>query len=214
MKITVHKHDFILTPEKVLIWPSKSLLAVADLHLGREATFQKRGLWLPSGSEKSDIEKLLQSVERHKIQKIVLLGDILHSKAGAMPEVFEQLAWLKGSSDVELFPVGGNHDRRLAQNWDLYFPESPMKDEFEFDNFIFAHEPPLKTRSNFFYWCGHLHPRIDLRRGSEKIRLPAYIIEKKLGVLPAFSSLAAGYSIESKPGRARYACLDDKVILV
>ncbi len=214
MKITIHNHDFVLTPEKALVWPARSILAVADLHLGREATFQKRGLWLPSGSEKSDLEKLHRLVEMHAIRHIVFLGDLIHSKKGAVPEVFEQLLHLQKSSGAELYAVGGNHDRHLSEVWNSYFSKNQMQDEFVFDNFIFAHEPPSKKIKGAFHWCGHLHPRVVLGRGGESIKLPAYIVEKTIGVLPAFSSLAAGQTCERKPGRTRYACLTDRVIPV
>ncbi len=212
MNITILNENFILTPEKALFWPAQSLIAVADLHLGREATFQKRGLWLPSGTEQTDMATLELLVQKYSAKHIVFLGDLIHSKTGAVQDVFARIIQLQENSGARLYPVGGNHDRHLAKIWNSYFTDNSMQDDFRFDQFIFTHEPPSKKLKDVFYWCGHLHPRVVLDGGGESIRLPTFIVESRIGILPAFSSLAAGHTFVRKVGRRRYACLPDKVI--
>lgn len=68
-----------LLPEGALWWPAGAALFVADLHLGKAATFRARGLPVPGGTTQHNLARLSQLVQQHRAGQLVLLGDFLHA---------------------------------------------------------------------------------------------------------------------------------------
>lgn len=196
MRITIRDESFELLPERCLFWPSQRMLAVADCHFGKAETFQQHGLWLPAASVRQDLAVLSTLTKRLSIQRILFLGDLVHSTSGVTRNIVEEFAaWLTGfSGHVEV--IVGNHDECLAKRWPIDWKVVKLSRHVRIGEFLFQHQPPTKPRSgSTFYWSGHVHPVMPLTRGPDRIRLPAFFISPFHGLLPAFSRLAGGFEL-------------------
>jgi metallophosphoesterase superfamily enzyme len=60
--------------------------------------------------------------------------------------------------------------------------------------------------------AGHLHPRIDLRRGPDRLRLPCFWLRGEQLTLPAFAWFASHSAITREPGDRVFAIADDEVL--
>src|SRR4029450_11523383 len=71
-----------LHPERALHWPGGDALFVADVHLGKAASFRAGGVPLPRGSTQADLARLSSLLERTGARRLVVLGDFLRARAG------------------------------------------------------------------------------------------------------------------------------------
>ncbi|MFQ3671413.1 MAG: metallophosphoesterase, partial [Verrucomicrobiia bacterium] len=93
-------------------------LVVADLHFGYEVSQRAAGWLLPVWGREVAVERLEGLLEDWSPDRLVLLGDLVHGRAGWLSLV----GWLRGVR-VEVVLVRGNHDRgapkevRLVEEW-------------------------------------------------------------------------------------------------
>src|SRR3989344_5383415 len=69
--------------DKALFFPEQGILAVGDLHVGYEHALRESGFLVPESQIKdiiSDLEKIILKIKekKHKLRKVVFLGDIKH----------------------------------------------------------------------------------------------------------------------------------------
>jgi len=90
-------------------------LIIADLHLGWEISLAKKGIHIPSQTQKI-LQKLLQLINQTKPNTLTILGDVKHTIAKAeapewqdIPEFFERVK--THIADVQI--TRGNHDGNL-----------------------------------------------------------------------------------------------------
>src|SRR5512140_1063418 len=74
-----------LLADRALFWPRERTLFVADVHLGKTATFRANGVPLPRGTTAGDLARLTRLIERMQAARVVVLGDFLHARAGRVP---------------------------------------------------------------------------------------------------------------------------------
>lgn len=212
MRIRIRNECVALLPERAMFWPTHSLLVVADCHLGKAETFQQQGLWLPSQSGQQDLTRLSALVLSVDAQHVLFLGDLVHSLSGVTDAVVAEFArWLhefSGSVRVVL----GNHDGGLARRWPKEWVKAERCDQVTIAPFRFKHQPIEGTvEADTFYWVGHVHPMIQLAQGPDRVRLPAFVINDRQGVLPAFSSVSGGYDMPLRPDERRFAIGGDRI---
>jgi len=99
-----------LLPERALWWPEGAMLCLADLHLGKAATFRARGLPVPAGTTQGNLDRLAQLLARHPgVQRLVVLGDFLHAAEANAPALLRALAaWREDHAALELVLGRGN----------------------------------------------------------------------------------------------------------
>ena len=51
--VDVAGEQFVLLPQKAVFWPRERLLAIADIHFGKAATFRSFGIPVPRGTTRS-----------------------------------------------------------------------------------------------------------------------------------------------------------------
>ena len=207
MKVDVRGESFVLSPRRALVWPARRLLAVADLHLGKAETFQKSGLWLPSAAQANDLDQLRELVRLHDVESVVFLGDLVHSALGLTPDVIDLFATWLGEFPGQVTVTLGNHDQAIARRWPTAWSKANITDKLDVGDFKFQHIPPPDVPSppGKFTWAGHVHPMVVLRSHNERLRLPGFAIKKESGILPAFSSLAGGFTLRPMPAQRLYA---------
>jgi DNA ligase-associated metallophosphoesterase len=198
-----------LLPERALFWPEGSLLAVADLHWGKPESFQQHGIPLPLGVLEDDLERLSRALRDTGARRLLLVGDLVHSRRGVTAAVRERIATWRAGHDVEMVLVRGNHDRHLKTlptEWRMDVHEEHVDE----GPFRFAHHPePANGR---YSWAGHLHPVLRLSSGADRLRLPCFHLGQSVGILPAFSAFTGGAEMKRRPGERIFVIADQSVV--
>lgn len=112
-----------LTPEGALWWPGAQTLVVADVHLGKSASFRALGLPVPGGELEEDLGRLAALVARHEARRLLVLGDLVHAAAGLDRAVVGEVAAWREGLGAELWLVPGNHDAHveaLPRSWGVF----------------------------------------------------------------------------------------------
>ena len=80
--------DIVLVPGRAAYLPATATLLVADLHLGKEATFRHRGIPVPDGAATKDLARLAMLVAQTRARRLLILGDLFHARSGCTDRVF------------------------------------------------------------------------------------------------------------------------------
>src|SRR3954462_2682161 len=101
-----------LLPDRAVYWPARSTLLVADVHFGKCATFRSLGVPVPAGGTQKDLLRLTRLLEQTNARRLVILGDLVHARAGRSPEITDAIAAWRGTHlQLRIMLVRGNHDR-------------------------------------------------------------------------------------------------------
>lgn len=203
-----------LLPGRAVWWPAEQTVFAADLHWGKEATFRQRaGLPIPDIT-RHELDRLDRLLLETGCRRLVLLGDLVHSAAGRSSTVSPQVEqWrhdiARKQPGLELLLIEGNHDQRsgaLPESWGLTRLAAPVA----IGPLTCAHYPEEARPGPGL--AGHLHPRIDLRRGPDRLRLPCFWLRGQQLTLPAFAWFAGHSAITREPGDRVFAIADDEVL--
>ncbi len=200
-----------LRPERALYWPGGGVLAVADLHWGKPESFHQHGIPLPPEVLEDDLARLSAALHATGARRLLLVGDLVHSRRGLTPEVVQRVAAWRTGHDVEMVLVRGNHDRHLdalPAAWRMELLEPHL----DAGPFRFAHHP--EPARGHYVWAGHLHPTVRLSTGADRLRLPCFHLGTDVGVLPAFSAFTGGMDIRPAAGERLFAIAGDSVVEV
>ena len=190
-----HRLDAVLGGERVelfaeraLFWPRERTLFVADVHLGKGATFRAGGVPIPRGTTANDLARLARLVSASDALRLVVLGDFLHAAAGrvdALDQAFRR--WRTQHAALSVILVRGNHDARAGDpppSWGVDVVAEPHA----MPPFLACHAP--SEPSTGYALCGHLHPGVWISgRGRESVRLPCFVLGRRRLLMPAFGRL-------------------------
>lgn len=203
LKIEFNGEEIWLNSDRTVFIPAPKTLLMADLHLGKSTTFQSAGIPTPTLTDQETLNRMSLSVMKWNPDRLVILGDFLHSCHGATETLKKDLQqWRKSMPELEWVIIRGNHDRRVGDEYFQNFANWIVK-EMEDAPWRFVHSPEnVKKRSaadrdaqdgsaiETFTFCGHLHPGLKLRDSGNAaggtIRLPAFAMNEHTLVLPAF----------------------------
>lgn len=194
-----------LFPERAAFWSETRTALVADVHLGKDATFRAEGVSIPLGSTTSDLERLSALIERTGAERLIVLGDLYHAAAGMTEQTERALrAWRSRHRTLEVVLVRGNHDRsagRSPQGSDIAEHEDVIVD----GPFAFRHVP--KAVEGQYVIAGHVHPGVRVYGDAgQRERLPCFHATPSCLVLPAWSEFTGTHSVRPGP--------DDEVAVV
>ncbi len=193
--------------DRTLFWPAESTLFVADLHLGKGAAFRAGGVPLPSGTTAATLDALAISVQATMAQRVVVLGDLWHARAGRTEDNRAALAAWREEREVEMVLVLGNHDRHAGWELDAVAPGLLL------GPFALHHFPDPDPKG--YVLCGHLHPGLRLEgKGGDSMRLPCFWFGESVGVLPAFGDLTGTAEVRPATGDRAVVVAEGKVAIV
>lgn len=177
-----------LFAERALLWTRARTLFVADVHLGKAAAFRSGGVPVPRGSTAADLSRLGALVDASGAQRLVVLGDFLHAKAGVVPALDVAFrAWRAMRASLEITLVRGNHDANAGDpphDWGVDVVGEPHA----LAPFLACHAPA--TPRTGYALCGHVHPGVRLSgRADESVRLPCFLLGRRRAILPAFGRM-------------------------
>jgi len=199
-----------LLPERAIAWAAGGVLFVADLHLGKAATFRALGQPVPGGTTAQNLARLDALLARHAVRHLVLLGDFLHAAQARTPSLLAALqAWRERHAGLACTLVRGNHDSRAGDpppDLGIEIVDEPRL----IGPFACCHHP--QTHASHFVLAGHVHPVCSLHGGGrDSVRLPCFVQEGDQAILPAFGEFTGGWHVQRAPGRRFYAVGGDAV---
>jgi len=207
--------DILLLAGRAAFLPSTATLLVADLHLGKAATFRNAGIPVPEGSAQADLARLERLVRDTAARRLIVLGDLFHARSGCTQAVFDEFAASRARMpDTGVLLIPGNHDRAIGKIPASLGIDSCLRTHDE-PPFHFVHEPatdlPEPGRTCFTI-AGHLHPTVVLRSPSgDRITERCFVAEEATLVLPAFGSFTGGHRMRHADGLRLWIARDDGV---
>jgi len=191
----------VLSQQKVVFDPVHNALFVADIHLGKAATFRSLGVPVPAGTTLENLDRLSAAIARHQPTSLYFLGDLLHAKAAHNAELLEKLQqWRQQHSNIQMTLIRGNHDSKAGDppaSLNIAVVEEP----FMLGGFALCHHP--QTVPNALVLAGHEHPVVVLNgKGRSRARLPCFHLKTGQLILPSFGAFTGGYSVNPQAGEA------------
>jgi DNA ligase-associated metallophosphoesterase len=211
-----HAADILLLPGRAAFLAATATLLVADVHLGKAATFRNAGIPVPEGSAQADLARLERLVRDTAARRLIVLGDLFHARSGCTQAVFDEFAAARaGMPDTEVLLIAGNHDRAIGKIPPSLGIDSCLRTHDE-PPFHFVHEPatdlPEPGRTCFTI-AGHLHPTVMLRSPSgDRITERCFVAEEATLILPAFGSFTGGHRMQHAEGLRLWIARDDGVV--
>lgn len=153
-------------PDEPAILVDRSILVVADLHIGIEAELNLAGIFLPSQTDKI-AQRIVRIADEVDAEKLILLGDVKHYIPATaalerrdLPRFFEAVS----DSFEEVHVAVGNHDAMLRP----YVPKAVKFHRSGGFNigqagFVHGHEWPYPSVVGCeTLFMGHNHPAMAL----------------------------------------------------
>jgi len=193
-----------LLPDKALWWPAGATLFVADVHLGKGATYRALGQPVPTGTTHDNLQRLSQALDGWGARRLVVLGDFLHAAQARTPPVLAALdAWRQRHRHTEMCVVRGNHDSH-AGDPPAHLGMQVVEEPWLLGPFACCHHPQLHP--THFVLAGHVHPVCRLwGPGRDRLRLPCFVHTPSGATLPAFGAFTGGHLHDPTHDTTAYA---------
>ncbi|MBC7843736.1 MAG: ligase-associated DNA damage response endonuclease PdeM [Gemmatimonadaceae bacterium] len=210
-RISLAGIDVDLLPDKALFLPDSGTLIVADVHWGKAATYRSLGVPVPHGTTRTGLDRLDALLTETRAEKLLVLGDLIHARAGMQPRTIETLErWRDTRRTLSITLVRGNHDYRAGDppaSLGIECVNAPL----HVGPFALCHHPC--ERDSGYVLAGHIHPVVQLRgRGRQKLTLPCFAFGARSGLLPAFGEFTGGGVIDQREYARTFVIADDHVI--
>jgi len=199
-----------LLAERAAFMADAGTLLVADVHVGKDASFRGLGVPVPTGATESTLDRLSRAVRATQARRLIVLGDFWHSPRSRSPEVLAALAsWRERHAALEITLLRGNHDTRAGDppaGLDIHACDGPLA----LGTYRLVHEP--EPHDEGYVLAGHVHPFVVVgARGFDRLRLPCFHFGARVGVLPAFGDFTGGHVLPREAGDRIFAVADGSV---
>jgi DNA ligase-associated metallophosphoesterase len=200
-------------PQRAALWLDRRWLVVADLHLGKAATFRARGVPVPEGTTQAGLQRLTALIESTRPQRLVFLGDLLHAPEAHRTETMRRFAgWRARHARLPMTLVEGNHDRQAGA------PPPAVRidvvgEPWTEQGIALCHHPQAVAGAAVV--AGHLHPCVRLHgAANDSVRLPCFWQRAGVLTLPAFGEFTGGATVVREAGDRVIAVADERLIEV
>lgn len=203
-----------LLPSGAVYSPAHSALWVADVHLGKAASYRRLGQPVPQGTTTATLAQLSSDIKTHQVDRLIVLGDFLHGplvhRSASTQAAIEQ--WRMRHRDCEITLIRGNHDDRAgdpANNLDIAVVDEP----FEYASIACCHDDHgAPVPKNMCAMSGHVHPVVVVRgKARDRMRLPCFVVSSQRMLLPAYGQFTGGHVYEPKTGESVFVIADQSV---
>ncbi|MCS6812472.1 MAG: ligase-associated DNA damage response endonuclease PdeM [Cyanobacteria bacterium] len=212
MTIITHKGTSLhLLPEKAIYLEQFRTLLVADVHLGKSEAFQARGIPIPSDVNDQTLDRLRALCMTHPVEQLIILGDLFHSRAALNTGVMAAWSAFLQAIAIDVILIVGNHDRPLVKAL-ASLPITYHLGDWRLDSLLLSHDP--HPSPSYLNLCGHIHPCLRLKTGTDSLRLPCFHFDRCRNVLalPAFGEFTGGYEISLASKDVAYVVADYQVV--
>jgi DNA ligase-associated metallophosphoesterase len=201
---TIVAPDLLLDGRLALFHRREKWLAIADLHFGYELSQRAAGRLTPLWGMATARERLLQLLREYLPERLVIVGDVVHDRAGAASAA----KFLKELEEVcAVTLIAGNHDREIGRRFQTV--NSWSSSEFLFHHgHCAAADPGARIQI-----IGHHHPAGVLHDGAGlRLKCPAFVQQERCWIMPAFSPWAAGASWPKEDADRVWLCTPKRVL--
>ena len=219
-----------LSPSRIIYWEDEQAVIISDLHFGKTGHFRKSGIAIPQSAFRNDMQRLFEQIQYFQPHKLIIVGDMFHSKANKELEFF--LKWRNDHAHLEIILVKGNHDI-LQTDWYEQSCIQLTNPSLYIKEFCFVHDLAIfqnpdmaagsaptiptiqKTKPEHFYFTGHIHPGILIRGlGKQSLRFPCFYFGEQYAILPAFGNFTGFSLIEPSSRENVFAIVENKIIQI
>ncbi len=213
-KQCVRNQTLWLSPQRCIFWEEERALILSDLHFGKSGHFRKSGIAIPQHVYKEDLQRMVSLLQYFKPSKLIITGDMFHSKMNQELELFKK--WRNDLSYVDIQLVMGNHDI-LHEKWYHEVGIKVHDKTMKIGSFLFCHDvadATLDLQSESLYtFTGHIHPGITFSgMGRQSLHFPCFYFTPSYCVLPAFSRFTGTYSIRPKKDEDVFAIVNEEIV--
>jgi uncharacterized protein len=213
MEIELEGEKLELFAERALYWPGERTLFIADLHLGKAATFRHAGMPIPSGSTSEDLNRLSKLIDKTGATQLWILGDLIHARQGRSADVLASVTgWCEQHPELMIGLIRGNHDKHAGdppEHWKMQLQEEP----YQIGPFALCHYPLVREEG--YVLAGHLHPSVSLSgKGRQRLRLPCFAFSDRVGILPAFGRFTGKGDAQPQAGDRIFVIADDQIVQI
>jgi DNA ligase-associated metallophosphoesterase len=195
--IDVAGERLTLHAQRAIYWEARRTLLASDVHFGKGAVFRRAGIAVPSGDTDDDLARLDGLIGEFVPERLIVLGDLVHGAATEKSGWVERVrAWRRSHPHLDVLLIAGNHDRHFDVR-SLGIEVVP--DRLDVAPFVLSHHPA--PHAGAYTLAGHVHPGVVVRDGWRRHRLPAFVFDHDVGMLPAFGTLTGLFEIVAEPGR-------------
>ncbi len=200
-----------ISPGRTLYWESEKALIASDLHFGKTGHFRKAGIAVPAAVFKEDLQRLFDQVQYFQPNKLIIVGDLFHSKQNKELDLFQK--WRDDLGGVSVTLVKGNHDI-LLDSWYKNASIEVVKEVLTIGSFCFRHDLEKCERGKDEYlFSGHIHPGIVINGlGKQSLRFPCFYFTRDYCVLPAFSHFTGVALIDPQKGEEVFAIVNNTIV--
>jgi DNA ligase-associated metallophosphoesterase len=202
-----------LLPGRALHCPAEAAVVVADVHLGKAASFRALGVPVPAGTTAANLAALSALLVTTGAQRLVVLGDLFHAAPAHGEARRAALSrWRERHAAVTVVLVEGNHDARAGRP-DAALGIEVVDEPWPLGGVLLAHHPVFVAGQTVL--AGHLHPCVRLwGRANDGVRLPCFWLRPGQVILPAFGDFTGGATIAREPGDRVVAVVEDRLVEV
>ncbi|MBK7218643.1 MAG: ligase-associated DNA damage response endonuclease PdeM [Candidatus Promineofilum sp.] len=219
-----------LLPQRAVYWPRVGALIIADAHFGKAATFRAGGIPVPGGTTAEMLRRLSAALDATAATRLLVLGDLLHARAGRAPEMLAQVAaWHAARPALRVTLIRGNHDSRAGDppgEWGVECLDAPVVEL----PFTWHHQPPPVAQDSYpvlpnkeaqdknpvpqqgYPIAGHVHPAVALGGNGRAMTLPCFYFGRDYALLPAFGEFTGTAVIRPRPGESVFVLAGDEIV--
>lgn len=210
----IFDNTFWLSPNRCIFWEEENILIVSDLHFGKTGHFRKEGIAVPQNIFKEDLQRLFTQIQFYKPKKIIITGDLFHSRENSEMKLF--LKWRNDIAGIPVVLVKGNHDI-LKDEWYETAGLDVYHEQLITGRFIFTHDinAAAAMPEGHYFFSGHIHPGVRIRNASrQSLCFPCYYFSRQFAVLPAFSKFTGLAMMRVKKEDKVFAIVNQSVIAI
>lgn len=208
LKIDLQGEEMTLLTDRAMWWAAQKTIIVADIHWGKSAHFRKHGIAMPTNIQPQDEIRLAALVKDYDAERMIVAGDMFHSKANEETDGFTH--WREAHQSLHIDLVAGNHDilpKEHLAAWDI----TVHKKGLYVGPYYIAHDVPKECDT--FCIHGHVHPAIRIsRRGHIGIKLNCFCEDENRFILPAYGKFTGNYLLKPDEHRHIYVIAENEVI--
>jgi len=192
-----------LMPDRAIYWPARRALLVADVHIGKAASYRALHQPVPRGTTETTLQRLDALLAACECELLIILGDFIHARTGRTASTMARLqAWRDRHAQLRIVLVRGNHDRH-AGDPPAQLGIDVQDEPWLLPPFALQHDPAIHP--DYPVLSGHVHPAFVLRgRARQRVRLPCFVFSQQVSLLPAFGEFTGGWNVEPKPDNRIY----------
>ncbi len=214
LPVEIESQLLYLLPSRGVYVPQHKTLLVADTHFGKDATFRRHQIPVPSGSTNATLGVIAQMLEQTGAERLIFLGDFFHASSSKSDDVMQSLhGFFARHSYIEMHLTLGNHDRQLGQlpvSWALR-----IEQQIELGDLQLVHHPQVPQAGRRLVCCGHVHPAVRPRRATDQIpKLPCFWLSERQLVLPAIGDFTGTQVVRLGSKDRAWICADDQVLAI